>query len=151
MSAGGTIIGFDYGTRRTGVAVGQRLTGTARPLTTLDMPNGHPDWTAIDRLMRDWAPTGAVVGRPTRMDGSITPLTSAAEAFAADLGRRYDLPVDLIDERLTSREAETELRQQRVAGNRGRIRKQDVDQTAAAVLLRDWLAQPSLADTDRSA
>ncbi|OBS08137.1 Holliday junction resolvase RuvX [Acidihalobacter prosperus] len=131
---------FDYGTRRTGVAVGQRITGTARPLTTLGMPGGQPDWPAIDRLMRDWAPSDVVVGRPTRMDGSVTPLTTAAEGFAAALGRRYDLPVSLIDERLSSREAETELRRQRGDGSRGPIRKPDIDQEAAAVLLRDYLA-----------
>ncbi|AOU96836.1 hypothetical protein BI364_01385 [Acidihalobacter yilgarnensis] len=147
MTAGGTVMGFDYGTRRTGVAVGQRITGTARPLTTLGMPGGQPDWPAIDRLVRDWAPTDVVVGRPTRMDGSVTPLTAVAEGFAVTLGKRYALPVSLIDERLSSREAETELRRQRGNGTRGPIRKDDIDQEAAAVLVRDWLTRTTHANT----
>lgn len=141
MTVDGTVIGFDYGTRRTGIAVGQRITGTARPLTTLIMPSGQPNWPAIDRLIRDWGPSDLVVGRPTHMDGSPSSLTSAAESFADTLRQRYTLPVSLIDERLSSREAETELRQQRMAGTRGPLRKDDIDQEAAAVLLRDWLSQ----------
>ena len=147
MPEGGTALCFDYGTRRTGVAVGQRLTGTARPLTTLDMPRGAPDWNAIDALLREWRPSQLVVGRPTRMDGTPVPLTQAAEDFARELGERFRLPVAMIDERLSSRAAETLLREQRVEGRRGRIDKADVDRYAAALLLEDWLAQPASTDT----
>lgn len=147
MPEGGTALCFDYGTRRTGVAVGQRLTGTARPLTTLDMPRGAPDWNAIDVLLREWRPSQLVVGRPTRMDGTPVPLTEAAEDFARELGERFRLPVAMIDERLSSRAAETLLREQRVEGRRGRIDKADVDRYAAALLLEDWLAQPASTDT----
>lgn len=147
MPEGGTALCFDYGTRRTGVAVGQRLTGTARPLTTLDMPRGAPDWNAIDVLLREWRPSQLVVGRPTRMDGTPVPLTEAAEDFARELGERFRLPVAMIDERLSSRAAETLLREQRVEGRRGRIDKADVDRYAAALLLEDWLAQPAPTDT----
>ncbi|WP_455385925.1 Holliday junction resolvase RuvX [Acidihalobacter prosperus] len=147
MPEGGTALCFDYGTRRTGVAVGQRLTGTARPLTTLDMPRGAPDWNAIDVLLREWRPSQLVVGRPTRMDGTPVPLTEAAEDFARELGERFQLPVAMIDERLSSRAAETLLREQRVEGRRGRIDKADVDRYAAALLLEDWLAQPAPTDT----
>lgn len=148
VSAASTALCFDYGTRRTGVAVGQRLTGTARPLTTLNMPQGEPDWPAIDALLREWRPGELVVGRPTRMDGRPVALTREAENFARALGERYQLPVALIDERLSSRAAETLLREQRTQGRRGRIDKADVDRYAAALLLEDWLAQPVATDAD---
>lgn len=147
MTTAATALCFDYGTRRTGVAVGQRLTGTARPLTTIGMPQGGPDWDAIDALLREWRPGQLVVGRPTRMDGSPVPMTVAAEDFARELGARYRLPVALIDERLSSRAAETLLREQRAEGRRGRIDKADIDRYAAALLLEDWLAQPAPTDT----
>lgn len=134
---------FDYGTRRTGVAVGQRLTGTARPLTTLDMPGGKPDWAAIEALIDEWRPAQLVVGRPTRMDGTLIPLTRAAERFARELGERLRLPVALVDERLSSRAAESLLREQRSGGRRGPIDKAEIDRYAAALLLEDWLSHPT--------
>lgn len=139
---------FDYGTRRTGVAVGQRLTGTARPLTTLAMPGGKPDWAAIDALIDEWHPAQLVVGRPTRMDGTPIPLTREAERFARQLGERCRLPVSLVDERLSSRAAESLLREQRTGGRRGPIDKAEVDRYAAALLLEDWLAH---SDSDNAA
>jgi putative Holliday junction resolvase len=150
MTAATTALCFDYGTRRTGVAVGQRLTGTARPLTTIGMPQGSPDWDAIDALLREWRPAQLVVGRPTRMDGTPVPMTEAAECFARDLGERYRLPVALVDERLSSRAAETLLREQRAEGRRGRIDKAEIDRYAAALLLEDWLAQPASTDTSHT-
>lgn len=148
MTVSGTILGFDYGTRRTGVAVGQRLTGTARPLKTLNMQQGQPNWSSIDRLIQDWAPGDLVVGRPTRMDGSITALTVSAENFAEALRKRYALPVSLIDERLSSREAQSELLHQRKHGSRGPIQKDEIDREAAAILLRDWLTQNAPSRTE---
>lgn len=150
MNAHATVLCFDYGTRRTGVAVGQRLTGTARPLTTLNMPGGDPDWPAIDALLQEWRPVELVVGRPTRMDGSPVPLTRASERFARALEERYRLSVALVDERLSSRAAETLLREQRADGRRARIDKADVDRYAAALLLEDWLAQPAPTDTTQT-
>ncbi|APZ41972.1 Holliday junction resolvase RuvX [Acidihalobacter ferrooxydans] len=143
----GVVLCFDYGTRRTGVAVGQRLTGTARPLTTLAMPQGQPDWAAFDALLKEWRPSDLVVGRPTHLDGTASTLTATAEAFAATLRERYSLPVSMADERLSSRAAEELLREQRTDGRRGRIDKADVDRYAAALMLEDWLAQPHPATT----
>lgn len=138
----GTILGFDYGRRRTGVAVGQMITNSARPLTTMKMTDQHePDWSVIDRLIKDWTPVCLVVGYPIQADGRGTPLTREIEGFANSLTNRYELPVNFIDEHLTSKEAESELRNQRAKGQRSRLRKEDVDQKAAALLLRDWLAQ----------
>lgn len=138
----GTILGFDYGRRRTGIAVGQMITNSARPLTTMKMTDQHkPDWPVIDRLIKDWTPVFLVVGYPTQADGRGTRLSMEIEAFANSLKNRYKLPVSFIDEQLTSKEAESELRDQRANGQRSRLRKEDIDQKAAAVLLRDWLVQ----------
>lgn len=127
-----TLLGFDYGTRRIGVAVGQTLTGTARPLTTLPCRNGKPDWEAIGRLIREWQPSRLVVGLPLHMDGTEQPMTDQARRFGRQLEGRYNLPVEWMDERLSSEEAERALGSARDKGA--------VDAVAAAVILRDWLA-----------
>ncbi len=127
-----TLLGFDYGTRRIGVAVGQTLTGTARPLTTLPCRNGKPDWETIGRLIREWQPSRLVVGLPLHMDGTEQPMTDQARRFGRQLEGRYNLPVEWMDERLSSEEAERTLGSARD--------KAAVDAVAAAVILRDWLA-----------
>jgi len=117
-----TVLGFDYGTRRVGVAVGQTVSKTARPLTTV--APGH--WTKISRLLEEWKPAFTVVGDPLQMDGNRTHTTRAARRFARQLAGRYGLQVVLWDERLTSREAAT-------------INAADLDATAASLILESWL------------
>ncbi|HKK13961.1 MAG TPA: Holliday junction resolvase RuvX [Gammaproteobacteria bacterium] len=133
-----TLLGFDYGYRRIGVAVGQQLTATATGLTTLDARDGRPDWPAVDALVREWAPEAFVVGVPRHRDGSAHAMTRAAERFARQLEGRYRLPVHLEDERLTSREAERLL-----AGRPGSPRKvqakAEIDKLAARIILQSWL------------
>jgi putative Holliday junction resolvase len=132
--------GLDYGERRIGVAAGDTLTGTARPLGVVAAQAGHPDWPALDRYVRDWQPRVLVVGVPYNMDGTPTRLTDAAREFAAETGRRFALEVVTVDERLSSREAEDILRRQRASGERRRrVRAEDVDPVAACVLLEQWL------------
>ena len=99
------ILAFDFGTRRIGVAAGDTLTRTARGHSTLDCARGTP-WPAIDKVCADLQPSQLVVGLPLNMDGTPTALTDAARAFAAELEARYRKPVALVDERLSSREAE---------------------------------------------
>ncbi len=139
MSGSEIILGFDFGLRRTGVAIGQHLTGTARPLATLDMAHGEPDWEALDRLIREWRPQTLVVGRPTHMNGDSSPITQAAERFRRQLENRYSLTALPVDERLSSKIAESLLQEQRQAGQRKRIKKAEVDAHAAALILQDWL------------
>jgi len=132
------VLGFDFGTRRIGVAAGDSLTGSARAVATLSRRAGPP-WREIERLVRDIGPDRIVVGLPYNMDGSESALTARARAFARQLASRLHLPVALVDERLSSREAETELRQARQAGvRRRRIRREDVDGAAACVIVRRW-------------
>ena len=133
-----TVLGFDYGQQRIGIAVGQTLTHTVTPLTTLKAVNQKPDWQGIERLIQEWQPQLLVVGLPLHMDGSEHALTKAARRFGQQLKGRYNLPVAWMDERLSSVEAEDYLRQH---GGKTRSQKQDIDKIAASLILQGWLEQ----------
>ncbi len=133
------VLGIDFGFKRIGIASGDTLTRTAHPRTTI--PNGPqgPDWPALRRLLDETRPARLAVGEPYNADGSESPLTSAARGFAAELARLTALPVDLIDERWSSQDAEERLRTMRASGQRQRrVTKADVDAAAAAVILERW-------------
>jgi putative Holliday junction resolvase len=136
-----TVLSFDYGLRRIGVAVGNTLTGTAEALATVAADDGLPDWRAVDRLVTDWRPAAIVAGVPYNMAGrDAARLTTAALRFADELGSRYGIEVHRVDERLTSREAEDDLRERRRSGAKTkRVRRGDVDREAARLLLLQWL------------
>ena len=136
-----TYLGFDFGLKRTGVAVGQQLTGTAQALTTLQSTRQGPDWQAIEKLILEWKPDALVVGIPYHLDGNENDMTGAARKFARQLHGRFQLPVFEIDERLSSREAENEITRQRAAGMRKKTRKEDIDKMAAQIILQNWLQQ----------
>ncbi|KPK38654.1 MAG: Holliday junction resolvase [Gammaproteobacteria bacterium SG8_47] len=126
-----SVLGFDYGRKRIGVAVGQTVSGSATALTTVSARDGQPDWRSISALIQDWQPELLVVGLPLSMDGSEHELTQAARRFGNRLAGRYNLPVEFVDERLTSVEAEA--RQVRPP------RPGDIDKIAAQIILQDWL------------
>lgn len=126
-----TLLGFDYGRLRTGVAVGQTLTGTASALVTLQARNNKPDWDGIDKLVEEWQPDGLVVGVPVHMDGTEQEMTAAARKFGRQLKARYNLPVYEADERLSSAEAE-----QNLGGGQD---KAAIDREAARLILQAWL------------
>ena len=133
------ILAFDFGERRIGVAIGNTGTRTATAVGVLPA-RGTPDWEAVTRCVRQWSPDRAVVGLPYNMDGSETVLTAACRQFAAELSKRYQLPVDLVDERLTSSAAQADLRDARRSGARKRrIRREDIDANAARLILETWL------------
>ena len=129
-----TWLGFDFGTKRLGVAVGQTVTGSASPLTTLSARAGRPDWEAIGALIATWRPSGLIVGLPFNMDDSEAQAAPGARRFARQLEGRFRLPVYLVDERLTSVEAERSLCQH----NR---RPGAVDAYAAKLILETWLSE----------
>lgn len=133
-----TLLGFDYGKQRIGIAVGQTLTASVTPLTTLKAIKQKPDWRSIQALIEEWQPDLLVVGLPLHMDGSEQLLTEEARRFGHKLKGRYNLPVEWIDERLTSNEAEEIFRQQ---GGKMRSDKQDIDKIAAGLILQSWLSQ----------
>ena len=129
-----TLLGFDYGRRRIGVAVGQQLTRSATALTTVQARDGKPDWPAISRLIEEWKPDALVVGIPYHMDGTEQDMTQAARRFCRQLEGRYRLPVYPADERLTSYIVENSL-----PGNKHD--RQNIDPLAARLILQDWLQQ----------
>jgi putative Holliday junction resolvase len=136
------VLAFDFGTRRIGVAVGQTLTGSSTAVGALPARYGAPDWSAVDTCIAQWAPTRLLVGLPYNMDGSETTTTAACRAFGETLARRSGLPVDFVDERLTSAAAYDELRNERRSGARSRrIRPEDVDANAARLILETWLRE----------
>jgi len=133
------VLAFDFGLKRIGVASGDTLTRTAHPRTTLANGPTGPDWQALAKLIMDLRPARLAVGEPYNADGSASPLTETARRFAAELQQRSSLPVDLVDERWSSQDAEERLRAARASGLRGkRVEKADVDAAAAAVILERW-------------
>ena len=126
---------FDFGTKRIGIAIGQELTGTARGLTTLKTVNNKPDWEAIRRLIAEWHPVILIVGLPLNMDGTEHDMTKAARRFGNQLQTRYNLPIEMFDERLTSLEAEETLKNRQ----RARQNKAEIDMIAAQIILQGWL------------
>jgi putative Holliday junction resolvase len=139
-----TFLAFDYGTKRIGVAVGQELTGSATALSTVRATDGKPDWDAITKLIEQWQPDEVVVGLPLNMDGSECELSRRAQRFGNQLHGRYNLRAHFMDERLSSMQAEEELREYSPSPGktRGKSRKTqaaDIDKLAAKIILESWL------------
>lgn len=134
------VFGFDYGSRLIGIAVGNRFTGSARGLGTVPVRDGDPDWSRVDALRQEWLPDTLVVGLPLTLDGEEQPASRGARRFAEKLGQRYGLPVELTDERHSSREAAQRFANARAAGLKKRRDAANIDAEAAAVILERWLA-----------
>ena len=138
MTPQGTLIGFDFGERRIGVAVGETGTGIANPLGAIDARANDARFKEIEKLVDEWRPAAFVVGRPRHADDSEHAVAKLAEKFARRLHARYRVPVVMIDETLTSATAEASLRESRA----GARRKSDVDAVAAAIILQSYLDDP---------
>lgn len=132
----GTFLGFDYGKRHTGVAVGSHHTHLAQPLTILVAHGDNPDWDGITRLIKEWEPEALVVGLPLNMDGSDNPITRAARAFGEALRARYNLPIHMVDERLSTCAATDALLD---AGVPLKRHKTQIDKLAAQTILQAFL------------
>ncbi|MCA1178243.1 MULTISPECIES: Holliday junction resolvase RuvX [unclassified Pantoea] len=130
-----TLLGFDFGTKSIGVAVGQQLTGTARALTALKAQDGIPDWNLIGKLLKEWQPDYVVVGLPLNMDGTEQPLTERARKFANRLHGRFGVRVEMQDERLSTVEARADLFER---GGFRALQKGQVDSQSAVIILEDW-------------
>ncbi|MEZ5542225.1 MAG: Holliday junction resolvase RuvX [Pseudomonadota bacterium] len=128
-----TLLGFDYGRRRIGIAVGQEVTRTATALCTVLSNNGAPDWGRLAELIAEWQPQALVVGLPYHADGSDSEMTRAARSFARQLEQRFELPVHTMDERLSSRSAAALQQRSAPAAAAGK------DAIAARIILQDWL------------
>jgi putative Holliday junction resolvase len=142
VSAAATLLGFDVGAKRIGVAVGNTVTGSAREVGVLEVFAAGPDWARLDRWVKDWRPDGLVVGDPIPLDGGDQPARQRARGFARDLAKRYSLPVQQVDERQSSIEAAQRFARGRAAGARKRSEAANLDALAAVVILERWLANP---------
>ena len=139
LSPARTILAFDFGLRRIGVAVGQDVTGSASPIGVVNNRDSGADHERIAALIAEWHPTTLVVGMPAHADGSPSEMQPHVEAFIDELDR-HKLPVETIDERYTSVEAERVLKDARAAGTRGRISKEMIDSAAAVFIAERYLA-----------
>lgn len=130
-----TVLGFDFGMKKTGVAIGQTITKTARPLSIIAMKDGIPDWALIEALINTWKADALIVGIPLNMDRTEQPITHAARKFARRLAHRFKLPVFEMDERLSTIEAKSRLFEQGAKAEELRT----ADSVAAQVILEGWL------------
>lgn len=137
------VIAFDFGLKRTGVAVGNTLTGSATPECTLISKDERPDWEGITRLIEEWKPEQLVVGLPIELDSGPeikeNPIKKRIERFCNQLQGRYNLKVDQENEQFTSIEAAARLKQLRQSGRKKKVTKDEVDKIAAAIILENWM------------
>lgn len=131
----GTVLAFDFGERRIGIAVGEHLINNANPLMTIDNESNEVRFAAITQLINEWQPKLLVVGLPLSLDGSETEVTQLCKKFARRLNGRFNLPVIMIDERYSSTEASQLLNE---SGIKGRAQKSMLDQVAAQTILRSY-------------
>lgn len=130
-----TLLGFDFGTKRIGIAIAQEVTGTASPLTTVTAVKHKPDWDSISKIIKEWQPDLLVVGLPLHMDGTEQPMTQAARRFSNQLNGRYQIPIALMDERLSSNEAESILNERASSHSKAQI-----DMISAQLILQSWMS-----------
>jgi putative holliday junction resolvase len=141
MTRAQTVLAFDFGLKRIGIASGDTLTRHAAPRAPATVGRSGPDWRAIALAVQAHAPGLLIVGAPRNVDGTESALGGAARRFAAELERRFALPVELIDERYSSLEAGAALKARRASGaQRRRVQRADLDSAAAAVILGRWLS-----------
>ncbi|WP_319781603.1 Holliday junction resolvase RuvX [Oceanisphaera sp. IT1-181] len=138
-----TLLGFDYGTKSIGVAVGQEITASARPLLALKANDGVPNWEQIEAILKEWQPALLIVGLPLNMDGTEQDISRRARKFANRLHGRFGLAVELQDERLTTTDARARLFD---AGGYKALGKDAVDAVSAQLILESWMEAPSARD-----
>jgi len=131
-----SVIGFDFGTRWTGIAVGQTVTAQARPLNAIKSINSKPNWQAIEKILQEWQPEKLIVGLPTGFDGKPQEMTEPIKKFSRQLHGRFHIDTELVDERLTTREAYL------IAIDSGEHKsKPQIDSIAAVLITESWLRE----------
>ncbi|WP_116473583.1 Holliday junction resolvase RuvX [Zobellella maritima] len=136
MSGDRTLLGFDYGLKSIGVAIGQEVTASARPLLALKANDGVPDWQQIEKLLKEWQPELLIVGLPLNMDGTEQEISRRARKFANRLHGRFGVRVELQDERLTTTDARARLFE---AGGYKALGKDAVDAVSAQLIIESWM------------
>jgi putative Holliday junction resolvase len=143
MSSLNTVIGFDFGMRYIGVAVGETITMSAQPYTSLLATQGHPNWEEIKKLFETWQPDACIVGIPLHLDGRENNITVAAQNFMSALSTRFKIPVYGAEERLTTVEAKAHLFAQ---GGFKSLSKQAIDGLSACLILEGWFREHVLTE-----
>jgi putative holliday junction resolvase len=128
------ILGFDFGLKRIGVAVGQSITQTANPLTVLNANRGVPNWADVKKIIDEWGVDALIVGLPLNMDGTEQFITQQAKLFGEQLKKQFNLPVIFVDERLTTIAAKEEMH----ATRKGAARFERADSVSAKLILESW-------------
>lgn len=131
-----SLMGFDFGTRSIGIATGQEVTGTASPLTSVKANDGIPDWTQLEKILKEWQPDLLIVGLPLNMDGTEQEMTVRARKFGQRLHGRFGFQVEFKDERLTTTDAKARLFEQ---GGYKALGKSRVDAVSAQLILESWM------------
>lgn len=132
---------FDFGMKSIGVALGQEITGTASPLAALQARDGIPDWDKLALLIKEWQPNELLVGLPLNMDGTEQAITQNVKRFASRLKHKYNLPVHLHDERLSTVDAKEKLF---ALGGYKKLTKEKVDSVSACLIYESWLMRDGL-------
>ncbi len=133
-------IAFDYGLKKTGVAIGQSITKRASPLTSLPMTHGEPDWSEIDKIFKNFKPNCAVFGIPEKQMNKDNSLMDQIKRFSLKIKNRYGISIEFINEHLTSKTAKDQLKQQRQEGILQRqLKKGQIDSMAASIILQEWM------------
>lgn len=149
-SVSATVLAFDFGARRIGVAVGEPELGTTHPIERIEAANDAARFEAIGRLVATWQPGRIVVGLPLEADGRHGESAKRAERFARQLEGRYRIPVSRVDERYSSQEAESRLREAAGARRAAQAsRGRELDSYAAQLLLEQWFAQDNAQEIAR--
>ena len=133
-----TIIAFDFGLRRIGLAVGQQVTFSANSITTVKNGKKGPDWDSIESIIKEWQPDRLIVGLPTINSRETQSIESKIKIFIDQL-ERFSLPVQTVDENYSSLEAKSILKHNRQLGVQGKINKESIDSTAAKLIAERWL------------
>jgi putative Holliday junction resolvase len=141
-----TLMAFDYGKKRIGLAVGQRLLQSANGIGYVNATDGKPNWDQLDAFVKEWQPDGFVVGLPLNMDGSESDMSKRANKFSNRLHGRYGKPSFTIDERLSTYAAKEEARAQ---GHKGHYKSDPIDALAAQFILETWLNEYPFEHTDQ--
>jgi putative Holliday junction resolvase len=139
-----SLLAFDFGLKQIGVAYGQTLTNNAKGIAIIKAVDGVPQWSEISAVIEEWEPNIVLVGLPLNMDDSESELSGRSRKFARRLVGRFNVEVQMVDERLTSQEAKSFVRDQ-AENQKGRIRDlTKIDHIAASLILQSWLNDPSL-------
>ncbi len=136
-----SLMSFDYGKKRIGIAMGQRITQSANGVTCISAKDGKPNWDELEKLVKEWQPDGFVVGLPLNMDGSESDMSKRANKFSKRLHGRFGKPSFTIDERLSTFAAKQEAK---AHGHKGHYKSDPVDELAAQLILQSWLDENPL-------